>query len=67
MRYVKLNEAIISDQEIRETADDLVQTYVDESNLTITYIGEIRKVLPRPRLLSSIRQRLSINSSFCRS
>ncbi len=51
MRYVKMNEAIISDQEITETPDKLVQTYVDESNLTITFATEIKKILPAAKVI----------------
>jgi len=51
IRYIKQNEALISEKEISESANDLSQKYIDESNLTITYIGEIRKVLPPAKII----------------
>jgi len=51
IRYIKQNEALISEKEISESANVLSQTYIDESNLTITYIGEIRKVLPPAKII----------------
>jgi hypothetical protein len=51
MRYVKQNEALISEQEITATADKLVQTYIDESNLTISFTTEIRKILPPAKVI----------------
>lgn len=51
MRYVKQNEAIISDQELNTTADKLAQTYVDESNLTIAFTTEIRRILPAAKVI----------------
>jgi hypothetical protein len=51
MRYVKQNEVNIGEQEISVTADKLVQTYIDESNLTIIFTTEIRKILPPAKVI----------------
>lgn len=51
IRYLKQNEAIINEKEINESADKLSQTYIDESNLTISYTNEIRKVLSPSKLI----------------
>jgi len=51
IRYIKQNEALISEKEINESANILSQSYIDESNLTIIYIGEIRKVLPPAKII----------------
>ena len=45
MRYVNQNEANITDQEMASMAGKLSQSYIDESNLTITFTGQIEKVL----------------------
>ena len=51
MRYIKMNEAIISNEEITGTSDKLIQTYIDESNLTIVFATEIKKILPAAKII----------------
>jgi Spy/CpxP family protein refolding chaperone len=51
MRYINQNEVNISDQEMASMAEKLSQSYIDESNLTITFAGQIEKILtPRKRV-----------------
>jgi len=45
MRYVNQNEANITDQEMATISGKLSQTYIDESNLTIVFAGQIEKIL----------------------
>lgn len=51
MRYIKQNESIISDDELASSADKLTQSYIDESNLTITFSREIQKILPPVKVI----------------
>jgi hypothetical protein len=55
MRYVNQNEANINDQEMATISSKLSQTYIDESNLTIVFAGQIEKVLP-PRKIVRLYQ-----------
>ncbi len=51
MRYVKQNESIITGDELNVTADKLTQSYIDESNLEITFVNEIKKILPPAKII----------------
>jgi len=55
MRYANMNEANITDQEMASIAQKLSQSYVDESNLTLSFTSQITKILP-PRKIVRLYQ-----------
>lgn len=51
IRYASQNEANMSDKELTETSDKLVQTFVDESALIVSFNGELQKILPPSKVI----------------
>jgi hypothetical protein len=51
MRYASQNESNMSQNELVSTADKLVQTFVDESSLVVSFNNDLKKVLPPAKVI----------------
>lgn len=51
MRYAAQNESNMSDDELTSTADKLVKSFVDESQMTVSFNENLKKVLPPAKVI----------------